>query len=71
MTLFSHLGGTLALGAVLGGRSFLGRLSGFFGPLTRGSKLDPSSHAASRLGDAVTTEIRDSPSDPTGLEDGS
>ena len=49
----------------------MGRLSGFFGPLTRGSKLDPSSHDASRLGGAVTTEIRDSPSDRTGLEDGS
>ena len=59
VTLFSHLGE--------GG----GRLSGFFGPLTSGSKLDPPSHAASWLGDGVTTEMRDSPSDPTGLEDGS
>ena len=40
-------GGILTLGAVLGGRSSLGRLSGFFGPLTRGSKRDPRTHRGS------------------------
>ena len=34
MTLFSHLGGDTCAGRSFGGRSSLGRLPGFFGPLT-------------------------------------
>ena len=71
VTLFSHLGGDTCAGRSFGRTVVFERLSGFFGPLTRGSKLDPPSHAASCLGHGVTTEMRDSPSDRTGLEEGS
>ena len=68
---FSPWGGHLRWPQFWADGRFWDGCPGFVWPLTRGSKLDPSSHAASRLGDAVTTEMRDSPSDPTGLEDGS
>ena len=72
VTLFFHLGWDTCAGRSFGQTVVFGTIVRFLRAVDQGgSKLDPSSHAASRLCDMVTTEIRDSPSDPAGLEDGS